>query len=238
MKVESNPLLVILKMMDAMNVRETNILPEDGGWKFYTMDPAGVSVTTAFMKPASFPEGESLDGMICVSVPFMLDVLQPNEVCDISVKDGSIIIKYDNAKRSKRLIEPEEGHRKIPQLEGLSTCVVMSDDIINIAKQKCFDTIKTENGGVTVTMNETGLVFDATSEVESAQLSVEGTSVLEEDEEQLAIYATAVIFPVLKALPKNTVTSVMFRTDFPVQINIDNDMYSMDLFIAPMKREE
>lgn len=237
MKVDSNPLITILKMMEAMNVRETNILPEDGGWKFYAVDPAGVSITSAFMKPDAFPEGESLDGVVCISIPFMLDVLQPNKVCDISTQDGSLVVKYDNAKRSKRLVEPEEYARKVPQLDELSTCIVMSDDLVNIAKQKCFENIKTEMDGVTVTMTNSGLIFDATSEVESAQMSITGTSVLEGGE-QTAIYATSIIFPLLKTLPKNTVTSVMFRTDLPIQINIDTDEYSMDVFMAPRQRQE
>ena len=237
MKVDSNALITIMKELDAMNVHDTNILPEDGSWKFYARDPAGVSAITAALKTAAFPEGESLEGEISISVPFMLDVLQANKTADISVKDGSIIVKYDNAKRSKRLVDPEEMFRKVPQLDGLSTCVLTSDDIIAVAKQKCFDNIKTESGGVTLTMTETGLKFNSTSEVESAELTVEGTSILEEGDQE-AMYPTSIIFPLLKTLPKGTPTSICFKTDFPLVVSIDEDMYSMDLYMAPMMRQE
>lgn len=238
MIVNSNALIAVLREMDALNIRETNIAPEDGGWKFRVADPAGVSMIDAFIKPEAFAEGESLEGLICVPTSFMLDVLQPNKDCDITIKDGSIVLKYDNARRSKRLIEPEERNFRIPQLDGMSTSLVMSDEIISIAKQKCFDTIKTENNGIEVTMHQNDLLFDATSEVESAQLLINATSVLEDGEEQTALYGSNIIFPVLKALPKNTLVTVMMRTDYPLQVNINDDMYSMDLFMAPMQRQE
>ena len=234
MKVNSDVLQNVLRAFGSMGVLETTIKPSDGGWDMHAMDPSCVSITAAILKPAAFPDGSTLDKDVMISVPFLSDVLPKNKDCDISFDDSFVTVRYDRVKRAKRLIDPEDRPRPRPKLDDMSTCVLMSDDLIDIAKQSCFTSITTDTGGVTVRMIETGLMFESMSEVEAAQIGIDGTSVLEGDEEQVAVFPIKVILPLLKTLPKNTAVTVSMRTDVPIQLSIDEDTYSMDIYIAPL----
>lgn len=234
LKVDSNILITIFKEFEALTIFETTIKPVDGGWEFYTMDPSRTSIVKAYIKPEAFEGGSTLENDVEVSVPFMLDVLQKDKTCDISFDDSYITVKYDRSKRTKRISVPlEDGPRPIPKLEGLSTTIVMSDDLIDIAKQSCFSNIITETGGITVRMTETGLTFESKSEVESAEMSVEGTTVLE-DGEQSAAFAIKLLPPILKLLPKGLMITLSMKTDFPIHVSINEDTYSMDAYVAPL----
>lgn len=233
MKLDSNVLIDVLKEMDTTGVKETLIKPRDGGWDLHSMDPSCTSIAAAFVKPAAFPEGSTLEGDVTVSVPFLLDVLQKDQICDISFENGNLIVKYDKSRRTKRLIENEDRPRPVPRLDEMSTSILMSDDIVNTAKQKCFETITTDNGGVTLRMNEAGVMFESISQTESAQVQIDGTTVLEGGE-QVSSYPVAVILPMLKALPKGLTVTMELKTDFPAHISVDEDTYSMDIFVAPL----
>ena len=237
MKLDSNVLINILKEFDTTGMKDTLIKPRDGGWDMHSMDASCTSIVAAYIKPAAFPEGSTLENDVTVSIPFLLDVLQKDKVCDISTDGGNLTVKYDRSKRSKRLYESEEAPRPAPKLDCMSTCVLMSDDITNIAKQKCFETIITDNGGVTLRMTETGVTFESISEVESAVMSLEGTSVLEGGDQQ-ATFPISVFLPMLRALPKNTMVTVNLKTDFPIHISLDEDTYSMDVYVAPLIAQE
>ena len=141
-------------------------------------------------------------------------------------------MKYERSKRTHRLIEPELGQRPIPNLELTDQCVVMSDDVINVIKMSCFQNIKTDNGGVTIRLIRDGMVFESASEVESAEMVVEGTTELTADE-QRALFSLQIILPVLKTLPKSTIVTVSLMTNMPMKISIDEATYSMDIYVAP-----
>ena len=237
MKLESNALIDVLKELDVICMRETRIKPRDGGWDIHALDPSCTAVVTAFIKPAAFPEGSTLGDDVTVSIPFLLDVMQKDKVCDISADGGNLTVKYERSKRSKRLYDSEEGPRPVPNLDGMSTCMLMSDDIIDIAKQKCFENIITDTGGVTLRMTETGMVFESISETESAVMSLEGTTVLENGSQQ-ATFSIKMLLPILKALPKNMTVAVYMRADYPMRISLDEDTYSMDVYLAPLISQE
>lgn len=238
MKIDSNVLIDVFKELDTTSTRETTIIPKDGCWDLYSMDPSKTAVVAATIKAPTFTEGNNLEKDITVPVPFMLDVLQKDKICDLTVDNGSnLIIKYDKSKRTKRLYEPEDGPRPIPSLEGMSTCIIMSDDLINVAKQPCFTNITTDSGGITLRMTETGVIFEVISETESAEMTADGTGVLEDDVVQ-ARFSIKILLPMLKVLPKGVAVSVLMKSDHPIHLSIDEDKYSMDIYAAPMIVEE
>ena len=84
-----------------------------------------------------------------------------------------------------------------------------------------------------------GMFLEAVSDVESAEIFIEGTVLLpEECSESRAIFGNKIITPVLKALPKSTVMTVSMMDNMPMKLSIDEDNYSMDIFIAPYLPQE
>lgn len=237
MKVDSNAFINILKEIDALSVKEVGIRPEDGGIGIYAIDPSNVSIVSAKIKPAAFPEGCDLQEETVLSIPFMLDALIKDETCDMTIGNGVIVLKYKKSKRTHRLIPAEEGPKPIPNLDLKNTCVLMSDDVISLMKMSCFQTIQTESGGITVKFTESGMVFEALSDVESAEMTAEGTTVLE-DGEISTTFGMKVISPLLKALPKDTMISVYMDSNMPMKVSIDEDTYSMDMYSAPFIVED
>ncbi len=238
MKVNSSAMLDILKEIESLSIKEVEIRPNEGGIDIYGMDPSMVSIVNARMKPDAFPEGCTLEENVVLSIPFMLDALIKDEICDMSFNDGKITLKYKKSKRSHRLIMPEEDTpRPVPSIELNDTCVVMSDDIVSLMKMSCFSSITTDTGGITVRLTENGMIFEATSAVESAEVTVEGTTVLEEGEIK-ALFGMKVISPVLKALPKGIIVTVSMGDSMPIKISVDEDAYSMDIFVAPFLMED
>ena len=237
MKVISDSLINVFREIDALNIRSVIATPEDGGLNVHAMDPSCTSIITAKIKADTFPEGCDVTEPICFSIPFMLDALIKGETCDMTVDNGQIVIKYARSKRSQRLIAPEDRPRPVPALEGLDTCVLMSDDILSIVKQTCFSEIKSENGGVSITMTDTGLKFSIASDIESAEVDIDGTTALE-DGEQSAIFGVGLLMPLLKGLPKSTVVTVSMKTNLPMILTVDEDTYSMDVFLAPIIVQE
>ena len=237
MKADSNAFINVLKEIDALSVKEVAIRPEDGGINIYAIDPSNVSIVSARIKPEAFPEGCDLEEETVLSIPFMLDALIKDEMCDMSIGDGKIVLKYKKSKRTHRLIAAEDAPRPVPNLELPNTCVLMSDDVVALMKMSCFQTIQTESGGITVRLTSTGMVFEALSDVESAEMTAEGTTELEDGEIQ-ATFGMKVIAPLLKALPTGTLISVHMDTDMPVKITIDEETYSMDIYSAPFITED
>ena len=237
MKVVSDPLINVFREIDALNIRSVIATPEYGGLYIHAMDPSCTSIIKANIKADAFPEGCDVTEPVCFSIPFMLDALVKGETCDMTVGDGQIVIKYAKSKRSQRLIVPEDRPRPVPALEGLDTCVMMSDDILSIVKLSCFSEIKSENGGVSIRMTDTGLKFSIASDVESAEMDIDGTTALE-DGEQSAIFGVGLLMPLLKGLPKATVITVSMKTNLPMILTVDEDTYSMDVFLAPIIMQE
>ena len=237
MKVDSDALINILKEVDALSIREITAIPLDGGLDFHAMDPSCTSIVKAVAKPAAFPDGCDMESATSLSIPFLLGALQKGKMCDMEVKGGQIVVKYDKSKRTHRLIDPEEKARPVPSLEGWDTCVVMSDDILTTLKQSCFTDIKSDNGGVMATMFDAGLRFSIRSDTESAEMVVDGTAVLEEGE-QTAVFSTAVLLPIVKSLPRDVMITISMKTNAPMVLSIDEDTYSMKIFIAPLIIED
>ena len=237
MKVDSNSFINILKEIDALSVREVVAIPEGDGLSMYARDPSNTTIVAATIKSAAFPEGCPFKEETGISVPFMLDALVKDKECDMTVENGVITIGYGRSKRARRLIEPESTARPIPQIDLPDQCVVMSDDITNIIKMSCFQEIKSDVGGIRVSLQPDGIMFSANSEVESADMFIEGTSVLSADT-QTALFGLKIITPVMKVLPKSTIVTVSLMTKMPMRITIDEDNYSMVIFIAPFIEQE
>ena len=237
MKVDSNSFINILKEVNALSVREVAVTPEDGGLNIYARDPSNTSIVSATIKAAAFPDGCPFTEETVLNIPFMLDALIKDKECDMVVENGVIAIKYGKSKRTYRLIEPEGGARPMPKVELPDQCVVMSDDVVNIIKMTCFQEMKSDVGGVRVTIQPDGIMFSANSDVESADMFIEGTGDLSEDK-QSAIFGLKIITPVMKALPKSTIVTVSLMTKMPMKLSVDEDMYSMMIFIAPFIETE
>lgn len=238
MKVDSNSLINIFKEIDAISIKEVCLCPtEDGEMTIYGMDPSMTAVVSGKVKAAAFPDGCTLENEVKVPIPFMLDALEKDKECDMTFNDGNITLKYGKSKRTRRLIAPTEEPRPVPSIELPDSCVLMSDDVVAVMKMSCFQDIKTDNDGITIKLDEDGMVFEALSTVESAEIHIEGTTALE-NEECKSVFGVKVIAPILKALPKATILTVSNMSDCPIKISIDDDKYSMDIFIAPFIVEE
>lgn len=238
MKVDSNSLINILKEIDAISIKEVAFRPtEDKCMTIYGMDPSMTAIVSAKMKTGAFPDGCDLEEDTRVPVTFMLDALEKDKECDMTFSDGNVIIKYGRSKRTRRILTAVDEPTPVPTVELPDSCVLMSDDVINVIKMTCFQEIKTDNDGITVKLVEDGMIFEAASAVESAEMHIEGTTVLE-NEECRSVFGIKVIAPILKALPKNTILTVSTMSNRPIKVSVDDDKYSMDIFIAPFITEE
>lgn len=237
MRADSDALINILKEIDAMTIRDVVASPDDGGLSIYAMDPAKTTIVVGKVKSAAFPDGCPFTQDTVLSIPFMLDALVKGKECDISIDDGIISIKYGKSKRTRRLIEPESGPRPVPNLELTDKCILMSDDIVNVIKMSCFQDIKSDNDGISVSLLPEGVSFAVRSDVESADMFVEGTTDLTQDD-QTAIFGLKVLIPILKSLPKSTMVTFSMATNMPIRIDVDEDTYSMIIYIAPYIPQE
>ena len=232
MKITAEPLKIILNEMDSIGTKDTAVLQSEDGWDFHTMDPSYSCMVIAKLKPVAFPDGYEAGDQICFPVGFALDAIGKNDSIDLTAENGVMTIKGTKSKRTHGLVA-YDAPRPVPKLEKTNTCVISSSELQGVLGQSSLRSIRTDKGGVLITLVENGLTVQIDSEVESAEYLAEGICDIPGGE-QFSRFNIDLIVPLIKGLPKNATVTLSMDTATPLWISVDEELYSMDIYIAPI----
>lgn len=235
MKVPCKPLQDILDVLKSMGADTVTIVPAPEGWEFYVRDPSNFMMVSAILKKEAFEDEEYDPEMepFAVNYDFIRDSVAKRKAIDLTVENGFAKVVADGAKAKKRLYDLDETPRILPKVKLRNSVAIMTDTLIDLAGKKYWSGAGECELGLQVDISETELTFSFESESEGYSNTYPVAISDVPDGPQRSHFTPMYLLPVLKVLPKGTVTVFTMETDKPLILTVTTDDYKIDLFIAP-----
>lgn len=233
MKVNSAQLITMVNMIKAQSATSVTFVPTDDGWTFYSRDPAVISLMSGTIFANAFPEGYEKWDPFAISIDFLLDVLPKSGDVDITLDNGSVIVKHDKNRDKYRLDSIETTEGRMPSMPLNTTVTVGSDVLLSVAGDKIMFG-KDEFSNIRLIAKDNLLTFSASTEKRECERSFEA----EITGSSASHFSANYLKNIFKALPKGETVDMSSDDDYPLKMEINTEYLSMCIFIAPVIVEE
>lgn len=235
MKVDTAALKAAVSMVGTQT-DEFTIYPDEEGWAIRATSLDHVTLMDIVIRTAAF-EKYSLWPVFAVKAADILDALSTADAyTDISLEDNRLIIKSNGLRYRKRLMVPEEGMMRRPDL-NLDCRVTLRTDGLS----KLMSKGDVKYGRAIFELSPEGLSASIMDEQElgvTLDVPKDQCSMFTVPRTVRAAYPCSAWVPFLKALPKSAELTMGFDTDYPLIATVETDNLSATWLVAPHLLED
>ena len=235
MIVDTERLRTCLRIIRSQGAEEVTVVPDDTGWNMIAVSPDHITLASASLSGAAFPDGYVPWDTFCANLPMLMEVLSGVKGgCDMDISTGRLVIKADGCTYKKPLYAPMDPP-KLPSPD-LDTEVMLAAETLKGFLDKA---AKVGDAGVVrIAVAADGVHLSAEDEAGygmTADIPADRCALL--DGAATTTYPLKEWCELVKALPADAELDVRFKDDFPAFVGCTDGVYSARWMCAPRIEE-
>lgn len=227
MRIDKTALSVCIRAVLSQECTDLTAVPSDDGWEMRAVSPDHVTMVSASLDRAAFPEGYAVCDRFTLDGRTLLGMIKGTGTCELAIGGGFLTVIDGGYRQRMRLLDDNMEGRRFPVFESEGTATLSSSELLELLSkgEGITDSVSlaVDNGTLTGTVDnpDSGRFVSLTLENDMFLGRASGS------------YPSQAFASVLKALPKDTEVTLEWSDEHPLLMVCAGEGWSIRWLVAP-----